>query len=192
MSQQLSGIGRTMDIIGARLPHSIVLEDQLSFEQIYRQYWSKLYIFAFNVLLEREICEDILQEVFVSLWEKRHDVQISDLNSYLYQSVKYQIFNHFRNSRYRKQLLMKLDLMSTQYTSDEAYEKQELKAQIQHVISKLPEQRRIIFEMSRIQGLSNAEICENLSISPQTVKNQISESLKFIRKSLNSFYLMFF
>jgi len=87
---------------------------------------------------------------------------------------------------------MKLDLMSTQYTSDEAYEKQELKAQIQHVISKLPEQRRIIFEMSRIQGLSNAEICENLSISPQTVKNQISESLKFIRKSLNSFYLMFF
>jgi len=192
MSQQLSGIGRTMDIIGDRLPHSIVLEDQLSFEQIYRQYWSKLYIFAFNVLLEREICEDILQEVFVSLWEKRHDVQISDLNSYLYQSVKYQIFNHFRNSRYRKQLLMKLDLMSTQYTSDEAYEKQELKAQIQHVISKLPEQRRIIFEMSRIQGLSNAEICENLSISPQTVKNQISESLKFIRKSLNSFYLMFF
>jgi len=181
-----------MDIIGDRLPHSIVLEDQLSFEQIYRQYWSKLYIFAFNVLLEREICEDILQEVFVSLWEKRHDVQISDLNSYLYQSVKYQIFNHFRNSRYRKQLLMKLDLMSTQYTSDEAYEKQELKAQIQHVISKLPEQRRIIFEMSRIQGLSNAEICENLSISPQTVKNQISESLKFIRKSLNSFYLMFF
>ncbi len=181
-----------MDLTEDGIFHSIKLDDIQSFEQIYRQYWSKLYIYAFNVLRERELCEDIVQEVFIDLWTKRHNVQISDFNSYLHQSVKYQIFNHFRRSKYKKQLLMKFDLINTQYKIDELYEKEELKAQIKDVISKIPEQRRIIFEMSRYEGLSNKEISEKLSISLQTVKNQISESLKFIRKSLNNLYLLFF
>ena len=173
-----------------RLLHSMKLDDTVSFEEIYRQYWSKLYIYAFNVLRERDLCEDIVQEVFIDLWAKRQDVRITNLHSYLYQSVKYQIFNHFRKSKYKKQLLMKFDLIQTQL--DESCEKQELKNQIKEVIYQLPEQRRIIFEMSKYEGLSNKEISEHLSISVQTVKNQISESLKFIRKSLNSVFLLFF
>jgi len=168
------------------------LDDTVSFEEIYRQYWSKLYIYAFNVLRERDLCEDIVQEVFIDLWAKRQDVRITNLHSYLYQSVKYQIFNHFRKSKYKKQLLMKFDLIQTQNQLDESCEKQELKNQIKEVIYQLPEQRRIIFEMSKYEGLSNKEISEHLSISVQTVKNQISESLKFIRKSLNSVFLLFF
>jgi len=175
-----------------RLLHTIILDDTISFEEIYRQYWSKLYIYAFNVLRERELCEDIVQEVFTDLWSKRHDVQISNIHSYLHQSVKYQIFNHFRESKYKNQLLMEFDLINTQDRIDESYEKQELKNQIKEVIYQLPEQRRVIFEMSRYEGLSNKEISEHLSISVQTVKNQISESLKFIRKSLNSMFLLFF
>ena len=120
--------------MGDRLLRSVKLDDTISFEQIYRQYWSKLYIYAFNVLRERELCEDIVQEVFIDLWAKRHEVQISNLRSYLYQSVKYQIFNHFRESKYKKQLLMKFDLISTQYEIDELYEQKELKAQIKDVI----------------------------------------------------------
>jgi RNA polymerase sigma-70 factor (family 1) len=181
-----------MDLIEEELRHSIKLDDKKSFEQIYRQYWSKLYIYAFNVLRERELCEDIVQDVFIDLWAKRHDVQISNLYSYLHQSVKYQIFNHFRECRYKKELLMKFDLINTQYKIDELYEQKEFKAQIKEVISKLPEQRRIIFEMSRYEELSNKDISEKLNISLQTVKNQISESLKIIRKSLNNLYLLFF
>ena len=174
------------------LLHSIKFDDTISFEEIYRQNWSKLYIYAFHVLRERDLCEDIVQEVFIDLWAKRHDVSISNLRSYLHQSVKYQIFNHFRESKYKKQLLMEFDLINTQDQIDESYEKQELKNQIKKEISKLPEQRRVIFELSRYDGLSNKEISEHLSISVQTVKNQISESLKFIRKSLNSVFLLFF
>jgi len=174
-----------------RLLHTIILDDTISFEEIYRQYWSKLYIYAFNVLRERDLCEDIVQQVFTDLWAKRHDVQISNIHSYLHQSVKYQIFNHFRESKYKNQLLMEFDLINTQDRIDESYEKQELKNQIKEVIYQLPEQRRVIFEMSRYEGLSNKEISEKLNISLQTVKNQISKSLKFIRISLNNFYLFF-
>jgi RNA polymerase sigma-70 factor (family 1) len=188
----LIGNSGTMDLIEDGLRHSIKIDDKISFEQIYRQYWSKLYIYAFNVLRERELCEDIIQEVFIDLWAKRHDVQISNIHSYLHQSVKYQICNHFRKSKNKRQLLMKFDLINTQYKIDELYEKEELKAQLKDVISKLPEQRRIVFEMSRYEGLSNKEISEKLNISLQTVKNQISKSLKYIRISLNNFYLLFF
>ena len=166
--------------------------DKTSFDQIYKQYWSKLYIYAFNVLKEKEICEDILQEIFIDLWAKRDNVQITDLNSYLYQSVKYQIFNHFRKSKYKKQLLMKFNLINKQYNVDELYEKKELKAQIKSLISRLPKQRRMIFQMSRYDGFSNKEISENLNISVQTVKNQISESLKFLHKSLKNIYMLLF
>ena len=180
-----------MDLAENGLTQSINFDDQASLEQIYRQYWSKLYIYAFNVLREREICEDIVQEIFIDLWAKRNKVKIYDLNSYLYQAVKYQIFNHFRKSKYKKQLLMKFNLINSEYKIDELYEKKELKAHINKAISRLPKQRRIIFQMSRYEGLSNKEISENLNISLQTVKNQISESLKFIRKSLKNFYLFF-
>jgi RNA polymerase sigma-70 factor (family 1) len=183
---------RTSDLIKTESFQLIKLDDKASLEQIYRQYWSKLYIYAFNVLHEREICEDIVQEIFINLWTRRKDVQISDLNSYLYKSVKHQIFNHFRKSKYKKQLLMKFNLINDQYEIDELYEKEELKVHINEVISKLPEQRRIIFQMSRYEGLSNKEITENLNISLQTVKNQISKSLKIIRKSLKNFHILFF
>ena len=171
---------------------SIKLKDKASLEEIYKQYWSKLYVYAFNVLREREICEDIVQEIFVDLWIKRNDIQITNLDSYLYQSVKYQIFNHFRRSKYKKQLLEKLNEVNRKYKIDESYEKKELKVHIKDAISKLPEQRRLIFQMSRYEGLSNKEISDNLNISLQTVKNQISESLKFIRKSLKNLYLFLF
>jgi len=181
-----------MNLIENQLIQPISFNDKLSFEQIYGEYWSKLYIYAFNVLHEREICEDIVQEIFIDLWKKRNDVQIFDLDSYLYQSVKYQIFNHFRKSKYKRQLLEKFDRINKQYRIDELYEKKELKAHIKSAISKLPEQRRLIFQMSRYEGLSNKEISKSLNLSLQTVKNQISESLKFIRNSLNNLYLFFF
>ena len=181
-----------MDFIKDDLIYPIKLDNKEALEWVYKKYWSKLYIYAFNVLHEREICEDIVQEIFIDLWSRRNDIQIVDLNSYLYQSAKFQIFNHFRKSKYKKQLLMKFDLIEEQYKIDELYEKEELKTHINKAISKLPEQRRIIFQMSRHEGLSNKEISEKLSISLQTVKNQISESIKYIRKSMKNIYMLFF
>ena len=87
---------------------------------------------------------------------------------------------------------MKFDLFVEQYAIEELYEEKELQDEINHIISKLPEQRRRIFQMSRRDGLSNKEISENLNISLQTVRNQISTSLKFIRKSLKNIYMILF
>jgi RNA polymerase sigma-19 factor, ECF subfamily len=175
---------------GLSLP--IGLNDKAEFENIYKFYWPKLYIYAFNILREREICEDIIQEVFVDLWRRRKDIQVSDLNSYLYRSVKNQVLNHFRNSKYKNQLLMKFNIISAKYNFDELYEKTELNNQISNLVSKLPDQRRLIFQLNKQECLSYKEISEKLNLSLQTVKNQISTALKAIRKSLKDFYIFLF
>ena len=175
-----------------QLLQSIRLDDKAAFDQVYKRYWSKLYVYAFNVLREKEICEDVVQEIFIDLWARRHDVQISELSSYLFHSVKHQIFNHFRKSKYKKQLIMNFGLINEEYKIDESYEKKEMADHIKDAISRLPGRRRMVFDLSRNEGLSNKEISEKLGISLQTVKNQISESLRFIRKSVNNSYLLFF
>ncbi len=87
---------------------------------------------------------------------------------------------------------MKFNLMNEQYEIEELYEVDELKDEINNLVTKLPGKRGMVFMMSRDEGLSNKEISEKLNISLQTVKNQISESLKFIRKSLKNLYILFF
>jgi RNA polymerase sigma-70 factor (family 1) len=175
-----------MDSVENRFLQSINIDDKAALELVYRQYWSKLYLYAFNVLRERDICEDIVQEIFIDLWTKKREVEISNLKAYLFQSVKYKIFNQLRRKKYKRQLLSQLNAINRQYKIDDLYEKKELSTIIKKVISELPEQRKIIFQLSRIDGLSNKEISEILNISVQTVKNQISKSLNFIRESLNS------
>ena len=171
---------------------SIELGDEVSLERIYRHYWSRLYVYAFNILREKEICEDIVQEIFVDLWMKRYDVYVSDLDAYLYQAVRNQICNHFRRSKYRKELLLEFQSIEAAGKIDELYEREELRKCLSEIVSKLPEQRRRVFSMSKYDGLSNKEISEHLSISLQTVKNQISQSLKYIRKSLKNYSLLLF
>lgn len=178
--------GKIIDLTDSGLLESIKQNEKIAFKEIYKRYWSKLYIYAYNVLREKEICEDIIQEIFIDLWNRRNSVQISELSAYLYQAVKFRIFKHFRQSKYKDELLAQFDLLQTQYKIDDLLELQELHNQINDIIAKLPEQRRVIFQMSRNEELTNKEISEKLNISIQTVKNQISTALHFIRKSLRS------
>jgi RNA polymerase sigma-70 factor (family 1) len=183
---------KILDISDNGLFRSVKNDDQKAFEEIYRRYWSKLFIYAHNVLKESEICEDIVQEIFTNLWLRRKEVEISDLSPYLYQAVKFQIFKHFRQSKYKNQLTEQFRNFQTQLNTDELTEFNELSARVDKFVSQLPEKRRLIFHLSRYEELSNKEISEKLNISLQTVKNEISKSLKFIRKALKNLnYLIF-
>lgn len=162
----------------------IQMDDKAAFKELYKRYWSKLYVYAYNVLKEKDICEDIIQEIFVNLWERRNDVQIINISAYLYQSLKYKIFNHFRNSKYKRQLLERLNIFVEKMDISNSYEIYELTERVENIISKLPEQRRKIFRLSRNENFSNKEIAQKLGISIQTVKNQISQTLKTLRESL--------
>jgi RNA polymerase sigma-70 factor (ECF subfamily) len=180
------------DISDTGLFHALQMGDEKAFREIYDRYWSKLYRYAFNVLHEQEICEDILQEIFSTLWRKRRELEISNLSSYLYQAVKFQIFKHFRHSTYKQQLMDRLALFHYESGMEEKAEYRELADRLEILLSQVSEKRREIFHLSRYEQLSNKEIAEKLQISPQTVKNEISRTLKFLRSSLKNFYTLLF
>ncbi|MCG8308334.1 MAG: RNA polymerase sigma-70 factor [Cytophagales bacterium] len=167
-------------------------KDLSAFRQLFDKYWSDLYIYAFNILKVRDVCEDIVQEVFTDLWQKTTGQPIDNPRAYLYKSVKYKVLNQIRNNKIHRKHLDRLKISYAINTLEEEIDFNELDALLQKAIKKLPDGCRQIFEMSRIQCLTNREIADKLNISVQTVKNQISKALKHLRNAVESSFLLSF
>ncbi|NJD23226.1 MAG: RNA polymerase sigma-70 factor [Melioribacter sp.] len=182
---------KIIDISDEGLIRSIKNKDGLAFKEVFKRYWQKLYIYAFNVLRDKDLCEDIIQEVFTDLWMRKDRSDITNLSAYLYKAVKFQIFKQFRQKKLIINHSEQFDDFMSEHRVDELIEYKELQNRVENLISELPEQRRIIFQLSRNEELSNKEIASKLNISLQTVKNQITTALKSIRKSIKILTTLF-
>lgn len=163
--------------------------DEKAFRKIYDLYWEKLFISAYNKLKDRELCEDILQEVFIGLWKKRDTLIIqTSLQNYLYASVTYKVYDVFRKNHdfLKNELLEKFEQGIQDANPETLLMHQELIYQIEMAIDALPEKSRIVFKLSREEQLSYIEIAEKLNISVKTVEAHISKSLRLLRNSLGT------
>ncbi|MDR1557829.1 MAG: RNA polymerase sigma-70 factor [Tannerellaceae bacterium] len=163
---------------------------QDNFDKIYVNYFTRLHRFAKEYVMSDEDAENIVQDVFMMLWEKREvlNVQIS-LTAYLFSLVKNKCIDHLRRKvvaeEYRQELNMKLSSLedlNRAFSSDEDIERF-----INDAINKLPKRCREIFIMSRIEGKKYQEIAEELNISVNTVENQMSIALKKLRIELKEY-----
>jgi RNA polymerase sigma-70 factor (family 1) len=177
------------DISDDGLLRSIAKDDRNAFEEIFHRYWSRLYMFAYNILRDKDICEDFIQEIFIDLWERRNISEITNLSSYLYTAVKYKAANHFRKGKINENFIRKWVEFLGAESIEDSLEHKELSLKVEQMINQLPEQRRLIFNLSRKENLSHKEISEKLNISVRTVKNQVSAALRFIRESIGIFIL---
>jgi RNA polymerase sigma-70 factor (ECF subfamily) len=171
--------------------------DHHSFKVLYQKYAPKLCGFSRKYLNSDEDAEEIVQEVFLRIWEKRENVDESQsFSSYIFQAAKHRIFNGFRkkvNEQAYLDFVVYANDASSNFT-DMAVEYQEIKSKAEAVISAMPPKRQEIFRLSREQGLKNKEIAEKLQISIKTVENQMSQALKFLREELmdyQTFMLVF-
>ncbi|WP_353140586.1 sigma factor, partial [Pseudopedobacter sp.] len=78
--------------------------DRSAFERIYNKYWSKIYISAYNLLRDRQTCEDLVQEVLVNLWVRRESLEVKNLNAFLYTAIRYKVFKVIRSGKVREDL----------------------------------------------------------------------------------------
>jgi len=164
-------------------------DDRAAFSELYNRYWQSLYQTAWNVLRDQEACMEVIQEVFVWLWEHRSGLQINSLPSYLRAAVKYKVTDILRSNKVREACFVNLDELNLDTLSrdEDPLELKELKAVIAQMSAKLPARARLIFELSRNEQLSNREIATKLGISEKTVENQITIALKKLRISMGSF-----
>jgi RNA polymerase sigma-70 factor (family 1) len=166
-----------------------------AFDCLYYRYRNKLFNIAYNRLRSKDVCEELIQDIFVNLWQRHQDLQIhGNLAAYLCTSVKYAVLDHIRAQKSKERYVSEMLASAAKSLSstDEALRSEELKFYLSKSIQALPEKCREVFILSRFEDNSVQEIAKKLNISPDTAKYHISTALKKLRvtlKHLHNFLL---
>lgn len=175
------------------LPHHIEIQlvkslkngDILAFNELFDYYGRRLYHFSFRYLRSEPESEELVQEVFTRVWEKRSELKEGlSFRSYIFTIAFNIVRKHFRNrsliSTYFKSQVIEDFNLETSEKIDFSF----LRNKLDNLVSKLPMRRKEIFTKSRFEGLSVKEIAADMNISKKTVENQLTEALRFIRNNL--------
>lgn len=172
--------------------------DAEAFDLIYRQYSKKMYFFALGLVKDEEISKDLVQEVFVSLWEKKEQVNIHlNFDNYIFTIVYNSIRKFFRKKTIEAKVLDHIYKNSPEIieTADGTYIYNELLEIASKTIEKLPQRRKTVYKLSKQEGLKIKEIASKLDISPRTAENHLAKALKYLKEELagiSLYALLFF
>jgi len=162
--------------------------DQEAFGEIYSRYWNYLTSSAAKHLQNWQKAEDMVQEILISLYNRRHTLEFSvSIRAYLSQALKFKIMNEFRSKSVRDTYQKTIHYTCAGSAQTNVYhvcESKELASNINRSIDSLPEKCREVFMLSRSEDLSYKDISGHLGISVSTVEKHISKALKVLRTSL--------
>jgi RNA polymerase sigma-70 factor (ECF subfamily) len=170
--------------------------DEKAFETLFHKYYRYLCMYATKIINDDSSAEEIVQDFFVKLWEKREKLNIeTSINNYLFRSVKNLCINYIQHNktklRYAKNVLSEIE---KNISDDSNFTEIDLSKKIEESIDSLPEKRKEIFRLSRQEGLKYHEIAQKLNVSIKTVETQMSLAIKTLREKLkdyNSFFTLF-
>lgn len=166
--------------------------DGIALEEIYKRYSESVFLAAFRKVRSKEVAEELVQNIFISLWAKREQAQISKLEAYLHTAVRYQVIDYIRSKilRERYSQFAKDQLNIDESASESRLLLQELSIAIDNTIKKLPQKTQEIFRLSRYEHRSVKEIAQSMNLSEKAVQYHVTQSLKFMRLHLREFILM--
>lgn len=165
--------------------------DEDAFCEIYNRYWLKLLEKASSRLHSLDAAEDTVQDIFVQLYAKRHELAgVSNPNHYLFTALKYKVYSQYRTQvLHHRYVDHHLNNFST-YTNEDTEQYQtnrELLERIKSITEKMPRQCRMVYRYSREYNMSQREISEKLGISLSTVKKHITKALGMMKVGLRNF-----
>lgn len=170
----------------AELLDLLRLDDRKAFEILYNKYSGKVYQAAYNLFRDKDVCQDLVQELFIDLWAKRNKLNISSLEWYLKVAIKNRVLMYIRTQRATLDLSA-IAMLTEKYTADSKLMQNDISEILKNNIERLPEKCRQIFTLSRQEYLSNKEIASRLNISIKTVENQITIALRYLRTGLTDY-----
>lgn len=167
----------------------------MAFDNLFESYSDKLYHFVLSIIKVPQLAEDIVQEVFIKIWERRLELnRHKSFKSFLFSIAYNETISLLRRkkleTKYLEQVVGFIDENKTLNTPELELEYHEIQKTIQQVVETLPERRKQIYRLSREKGLSNNEIAEKLNISKNTVENQLVVALKTIREKIDTNQLL--
>jgi len=164
------------------------LNDLGTFELVFKKHYQPLVIYANTFMKDFSESQDIVQQVFVSIWEKRESLAIhTSLNGLLYKAVYNACLNRIKQQKIRTNHANEVQRNSETSMQVETIQQKELTKKIEDAIGRLPEQCARIFKMSRFDHLKYQEIADKLGLSVKTVENQMGKALKLMRENLKDY-----
>ena len=163
--------------------------DQLAFAEVYERYWEVLFRHALRMTKDKALAEDIVQEVFIALWNRIEQTDLTFIvGSYLYTMVRNKFLNLVQHQSVCDNYLMSLAdfLANGESVTDYRCRENQLKTKIEQEVAQLPSKMRTVFELSRKENKTHKEIAVLLKISDKTVKKQVSNAVKILRLKLGS------
>lgn len=171
-------------------PQLLALGDVNAFEMVFRTYYQPLCNYAYSFLQDKAEAEEVVQSVFLMVWEKREGLEIrTALKPYLYAMVRNACLNALKHQKVRQRHAGEVlsdgeevhDPVTQSVISDE------LQRRIAEAMERLPEQCRLVFKMSRFEELRYADIARQLKISVKTVENHMGKALRLMREQLSDY-----
>ncbi|MFD2554263.1 RNA polymerase sigma-70 factor [Sphingobacterium tabacisoli] len=158
--------------------------DRLAFRSLYDAYAPLLYDLGFRLLRDTAAAEELVQDCFVKVWATREEIREGqDLWPLIYVMAKRLCFNQLRHARVTKRYLVQVTDVQVNDV-EQRLDVRELESHLEHSIESLPEQQKRALRLSRLEGYSHQQIAVEMGISPNTVKNHITQALKNLRKTL--------
>jgi len=174
--------------------------DEGAFEYFFKKYYNRLNSYTSDILKDSLAAEEIVEELFLKVWEKRSQINIqSSPAAYFFRTAYNNSLNYIKHRKVEAKFLAyqsqrsfaELEKANDSYPLSTLIEK-DFEARLQKSLEKLPDQCRQIFLMSRMEGKKNQEIAENLQVSVNTVKTQLLRALSRLRNDLKQFYVVLF
>ena len=172
-----------------QLLHLLTKDDKQAFAEIYDRYWEQMSLYVLKITRSPEDACDIVQDVFVSIWKRRYELNISgSMKAYLLKSVRNLSIRYIERNINKQNFLNSL---SAYYQHKDipvmnAFELQEFESRLAGVVARLPHKMQEVYVLSRHENLSHKEIAQRLGIAETTVKKQVSNALKLIRTEVSS------
>lgn len=170
------------------LLQQIAEDNSEAFALLYRRYWEELFVTAARVLREKDQAGDVVQDVFLSLWNRRHELKIEgSLAAYLHTCIRYKAIQYIEKNITRRDYLALLVDVSVNCIPPNAeinLQLVELQKIISNVVIKMPPKMQQVYRLSRQEQLSHKEIAEQLCVSVETVKKHIQHALQLIKTAL--------
>lgn len=153
--------------------------DPKDFENIYTLHWEKLYAFCFRMTRDEYISQNIVQDIFTNLWERRTDLHVLSVENYLFRAAKNQVLKEYRKKRFDTTIIE--EKFEDYFIDHIPVMESELLDKLYALLENLPEKRKEILVMNKIKEMGIEQIATELNLSKQTVKNQISAALKQLK-----------
>lgn len=154
-------------------------DDESALEALFERYYYRLCDFSFQYVKSFDLTEEIVSDVFLSIWERRHTITIRrDLKAYLFVATRNRSLNHVQREQLDWEPIDEQDHYSGTLRPDEEIMLKEVQQQVDLLLNLLPPRRRLIFKLSRLEGFTYQQIADILSISIHTVQNQMVHAVK--------------